>query len=119
MRLSALLLSTALLASPIGLAHAADQDFTLVNRTGQQIDSVYVSKVNARTWEEDVMGRDTLDSGESVDISFARGERGCRWDMMVKYHGGGQDTWPNVNLCEVSKVTLFRDRSGEVQARSE
>ena len=119
MRASPYLLSAALFAAGTGLALAADQDFTLVNHTGKQIDSVYVSKVSTKSWEEDVMGKDTLDAGESVDISFARGERGCRWDLMVKYHSGGQDVWSNVNLCDVSQVTLYCDQSGEVQAHSE
>lgn len=118
MRRSATLVAAALAFAP-GVALAGNQDFTLVNHSGRQVDSVYVSKVRSNSWEEDVMGRDTLDAGESVDISFARGEHGCHWDLMVKYHRGGHDTWPNLDLCDVSKVVLYRDRSGEVQARVE
>jgi hypothetical protein len=118
MRRSAILIAAALALAP-GLALAADQDFTLVNHSGKQVDSVYVSKVRSNDWEEDVMGRDTLDAGESVDISFSKGERACKWDLKVEYHGGGQDAWPAVNLCDATKVVLFRDKGGEVQARSE
>jgi len=118
MRRFPIIIAAALAFAP-GLALAADQDFTLVNNTGREVDSVYVSKVSSNQWEEDVMGRDTLAAGESVDISFDKGERACHWDLMVKYHGGGQDAWRGVNLCDVSKVVLFRDKTGEVQARSE
>ena len=100
-----------------GLAYAARQDFTLVNRTGYQIDSVYVSKSSSNSWEEDVMGRDTLNDGESVDISFEKGERGCRYDLMVKYHDGDQSYWTNLDLCSISKVQLFWDRrAGQTRA---
>ncbi|MBV9734990.1 MAG: hypothetical protein JO209_03700 [Acidisphaera sp.] len=119
MRASGYLLAATLFAASGGAALAADQDFTLVNHTGRQIDNVYVSKVSSNSWEEDVMGKDTLDAGKSVDISFARGERGCHWDLLVKYHSGGQDSWSNVNLCDVSTVTLFRDENGHVRADSE
>jgi hypothetical protein len=118
MRRSIAFVAAALAFAP-GLALAAKQDFTLVNNSGREVDSVYVSKVSSNNWEEDVMGRDTLGAGETVDISFDKGEHACRWDLMVKYHGGGQDAWPGVNLCDVSKVVLFQDRTGEVQARSE
>jgi hypothetical protein len=119
MRFAALALSAMLIGCYATAARAADQDFTLVNNSGKEVDSVYVSKHSSSDWEEDVMGRDTLSSGESVNISFAKGERGCHYDMMVKYHAGGQDQWPDINLCEVSKVTLHTDDHGEVQARSE
>lgn len=118
-RSAATALVTAVLALAPGLALAANQDFTLVNNSGREVDSVFVSKVSSNNWEEDVMGRDTLSAGESVDISFDKGEHACRWDLKVVYHGGGQDSWSGVNLCNVSKVVLFQDKGGEVQARSE
>lgn len=97
-----------------GLAYAATQDFTLVNRTGYEIDSVYVSKSSSNSWEEDVMGRDTLDDGESVNISFEKGERGCHYDLMVKYHDGDQSYWTDLDLCSISKVELYWDRKSGV-----
>ncbi len=95
-------------------AVAGDQDFTLVNKTGYEIDKVYVSAVNAKSWEEDILGKDTLEDGSSVNISFKRSESACRWDMMVVYSDGDKATWTNLNLCRISKVTLFWDRKNEV-----
>jgi hypothetical protein len=119
MRAPQFALSALLISAFAPAAWAGDQDFTLMNNSGRQVDSVYVSKHSTTDWEEDIMGRDTLSSGESVNISFSKGERGCQYDMMVKYHAGGQDAWPNLNLCEISKITLSRDEQGEVQAHSE
>lgn len=92
------------------LARAGNQDFTLVNRTGYQIDEVYVSRVNNRNWGHDVMGRKTLSDDESVDITFDAPDRACRWDLKVVYNDGDEAVWNNLNLCNINKVSLFWDR---------
>ena len=63
MRLSNVLAALAVILSLAvpAAALAADQDFTLVNRTGYTIEQVYVSPIKARDWEEDVLGRDVLE----------------------------------------------------------
>ena len=94
-------------------AHAAQQDFTLHNKTGYQIDEVYVSQSSSRNWGKDIMGRDALEDGNTVDVSFNAPDNACRWDMRVKYNDGDEATWNNLNLCNISKVTLFWDRKNE------
>ena len=111
-----LLLSTSL---GIAVLHAApasagQQDFSLVNKTGYQIDEVYVSRSSSRAWGSDVMGSDALDDGRSVGISFTAPENVCNWDMKVKYNDGDEATWSNLNLCNISKVTLYWDKKREV-----
>ena len=102
-------LFTALLATTlaIGVAHAADQDFTLVNSTGYQIDEVYVSATNQRAWGSDVMGKDALPNGSSVEIQFAPQAQACKYDMRVKYHDGDEAVWQNLDFCNITRVTLF------------
>lgn len=114
------LLSAVILASAsVGAAYAGDQDFVLVNNSSRQVDSVFVSKVSSNSWEEDVLGRGVLAPRGSITIRFNNRERACRWDMKVKYHGGGEDSWRNINLCSTNRVTLYQDRTGEVQARTD
>ena len=108
--LCALLVPLALQGAP---AHAASQDFALFNRTGYQIDEVYVSQATSRRWGNDVMGRDTLDDGQTVNITFNAPDNACRWDLKVKYNDGDEATWQNLNLCNISKVTLFWDRRNQ------
>lgn len=101
-------------------AFAANQDFTLRNRTGYTINEVYVSSVRSDDWEEDVMGRDTLEDGDAVDISFSRGERACRWDLKVIYEDGDEAEWSNLNLCATSEISLRYDhKSGRTWANAE
>src|SRR5687768_5218192 len=84
-------------------AAAGDQDFTLRNRTGYTIDQVYVSSVDTNSWEEDVLGRDTLGNGEAWEIEFSRSEDECNWDLKVVYDDGETAEWGDVNLCATSE----------------
>jgi hypothetical protein len=101
-------------------AHAADQDFTLVNETGYTIEQVYVSPIKASDWEEDILGRDVLSDGENVLIQFPKRENVCRWDLKVVYDDGEEATWSDFNLCEVSRITIhYKRKTGETWAEYE
>jgi hypothetical protein len=101
-------------------AFAGDQDFRLVNRTGYDIAEVYVSPSATNRWGKDVMGHDTLDDGESVNISFAHDAQACHWDMKVVYTDNDTAEWGDINLCKISKITIHWNRkTGETTADGE
>jgi len=83
------------------------QDFTLVNRTGVEIHALHVAPHESDNWEEDVLGRDTLPDGQSVDIKFNRSEKAAMWDLRIEDKDGNHIEWENLNLLQISKVTLF------------
>lgn len=87
-------------------AAAVNQDFTLVNQTGVEIYALYVSPHNSDDWEEDVLGQDTLADGARLDIKFGRAEKAAMWDLRVEDKSGNHIEWENLNLLEISKVTL-------------
>ncbi len=82
------------------------QDFTLVNATGVEINRVYISPHSTNNWEEDILGQETLPDGDSVLITFDRSERAAKWDLRVEDKQGNAIEWENLNLLEISKVTL-------------
>lgn len=84
-----------------------DLDFTLINRTGVEINALYVTPHNANEWGEDILGADTLLNNETLDISFSRKERAKLWDLRVEDEDGAFIEWDSLNLLEISKVTLF------------
>ncbi|GLS42095.1 hypothetical protein [Methylobacterium brachythecii] len=93
-----------------GLAMAqAKQDFTIVNKTGYQIDEVYVGPVSSSNWGKDVMGKDAIGDGESAEINL-QGGGGCKWDIRVVYNDGDASEFREVNLCNITQVTLFWNR---------
>src|SRR4029079_14156756 len=88
---------------------AAAQDFTLVNKTGVEIDKVFISPHDGDDWEEDILGRDTLPDGQRVDIKFHRSETAPMWDLRVEDSKGNAIDWENLNLLQISKATLHYD----------
>ena len=82
------------------------QDFTLHNETGVEIQELYVSSHSSDNWEEDVLGQDTLPSGESVTIHFSPKEKVKLWDLKVVDKEGNSIEWESLNLLEISEVTL-------------
>ncbi len=110
MRRTFLAVVAALSMALTGVAMAADQDFTLVNTTGFEIDQLFVSPHSSNNWGSDVLGRDVLPAGNQTDITFPPNTRPCAWDLKVVYSDGGSASWANINLCSISKVTLFYNR---------
>jgi len=94
----------ALGASPAALA--GEQDFTLVNHTGAEIQRLYTSPHRSNDWEEDVLGEDTLADGESLEITFPKRTRATHWDLRVEDSKGHAITFEDLNLKEISEVVL-------------
>ena len=99
-----MLLATVALGSTTS-ALADPRDFTLVNATDTTITHLYVSTVNTSNWEEDVLGRDILPAGETVDIYFTGGT-GCMYDFKVLAIDGREGYLYAVDLCSTSTVTF-------------
>ena len=99
------LLAVVLATAAVGAKGA--QDFTLINKTGVEIHAVYVSPHDADDWEENILEEDTLPAGESIDVSFDRSETAKMWDLRVEDKDGNSIEWENLNLLEISEVTLF------------
>ncbi len=95
-----------LLVATVPAARAGDQDFTLVNKTGFDVHSVFVSPQSAEDWDEDLLGKAVLPNGDHVEIKFSRATKEKMWNLRVSDKGGKDYVWQGINLLEVSKVTL-------------
>ena len=109
---SLLLASAIVLGAGVGLAYAeAKQDFALVNKTGYEISELYVSPSKANNWEEDVLSDDTLDDSEGINVHFHNSGKTCSYDIKVVYADDDSTAvWEDIDLCEVSRVTLRYNR---------
>lgn len=95
-----------------GLAQAADQDATLINRTGATIESLTVSVAGTNSLQENVLDEDdTLANGDFATIAFDQETRGCLYDLKVVYDDGSASAWSKVNLCESSRIAIYWDRA--------
>jgi hypothetical protein len=115
-----LIVMAAWLAVPVPGQAASDQDFELINGTGFEIDEVYVSASNNNSWGKDVLGQDVLAFRSSASIVFPKATTGCKWDLRVIYSDRDKSEWRGLNLCSISKVTLFYNRqNGTTRAVTE
>jgi hypothetical protein len=94
-------------------------NFKLKNRLGKTIRSVYVSPHQADSWEDDVLGDDTLADGRDIRIRFDRTEerRGDIWDLKVVDSDDNSHVWKNFNLTKINEITIYL-RGGRVIAES-
>ncbi len=105
MALSLLAIGGIALLAP-SAARAGDQDFTLVNKTGVEIHSLHVAPHSEDEWGEDILGKDTLADGESLEITFGKHDRAHHWDLRIEDEKGNVLTWENLDLMKIEEVTL-------------
>ncbi|MBU8541576.1 hypothetical protein [Falsiroseomonas tokyonensis] len=106
------LLLASLVATCLASAAQAQgrQDFAMVNRTGYQIDEVYIGPSSSPNWGRDILGQNVLANGRTFNVTFSGGSSECLWDIKVVYADRDQSELRQVNLCRVSTITMFWDR---------
>jgi len=113
--LGCLAIAAITLAEP-QIAAANDADFKLVNRTGYQIDEVYISPASSSKWGPDVLGNQAMGDGDVATITFPQRNGICVFDLKVKYHDDGSTAeWSKVDLCQYSAITLYWDAKAQVR----
>ena len=95
-----------LLSALATAAYAAQQDFRIVNNTGQAIMTLNVSPTTEDSWGPDILGVEILAPEEQADISFDNDTEECLWDIRVTYEDGDVGAWQGINLCETVLVEL-------------
>ncbi len=86
-------------------ARAADRHVDIINKTGQTMTNFYASKVGAKSWEEDILGKDTLDDGDTVTININDGTGACRFDFKAVFDGGKSIEKGNIDVCKIGTFT--------------
>jgi hypothetical protein len=82
-------------------ALALDRHVKIINETTFDIVEFYGSQVNAKTWEEDILGKDILRAGQSVDVNFDDGTGYCMFDFRAVFKDGDELVRKNINVCEI------------------
>lgn len=85
--------------------------FTLVNETGTDLRTVYVSPSDSGGWEENVLGGGgrLLADGESVKIRFSPDEKAGTWDIKIVGVDDRFAEWKGLRLGGASTITLHID----------
>ncbi len=85
----------------------AAKGFTLVNSTGVEIHALYITPSDAKDWQEDILGKDTLPDSDRTEITFSRGEKAPLWDLRIEDAQGNFIEWDDLNLLGLKRVTLL------------
>jgi hypothetical protein len=80
----------------------------------ERASEVYVSPGKADDWQNDVLGKDSLDDGRTANIKFNRASKTCIWDLKVVYADDDWSAvWHDINLCKIEKITIKYNRRSE------
>jgi hypothetical protein len=99
--LARVLAVAALVAALSAPAAALDRRVRIVNDTRYDIVEFYGSHVDAKTWEEDILGNDILAAGSSAMINFDDGTGYCMFDFRAVFEDGDVLIRENINVCEI------------------
>ena len=100
-----------ILLALLGLSAAqAQQNYyvDVTNRTGFTIMYMYVSPGDARSWEEDVLGREVLRSGNTKRVNLY-GYRSPIFDIRLVDEDGDTYTFWNVDVSRRDLVVTLAD----------
>lgn len=92
-------------------ASANTLSFNLTNFTGSALHAVYVSPGDSKGWEENVLGNDELNDGDTIDIRFSPEESAALWDIRVESADAHYAEWKGIDLRGVSRITLLLNMS--------
>ena len=92
-------------------------DFKLVNNTGEDFYGVYLTETTTDNWGEDILPQDIVEDGAVVSVTFEYidDETLCIWDLRLT-HDESEEDWiyiEEIDLCEVSVLTLYIDEDGD------
>jgi hypothetical protein len=84
-------------------AEAQDRRVSIINDTSVDMVEFYGSNVNATTWEEDILGANTLPAGSSVTVNFDDGSGQCIFDFRAIFADGDELIREDINVCEIGE----------------
>ena len=103
------------MATQIVSAQGSKLDFELMNQTTLTIAELYVSPAADDEWGEDILGKDVLPNGQSVEIVFSPKAQECMWDLKIVDEDDDDVIWTRLDLCKASHITLLY-RNGQPTA---
>lgn len=86
-------------------AYADNLVFKFINKSDFVVTELYASPSNVSEWEDDILGRDVLGSGESVNVTIADGRRACEYDLRIVFDDGDV-VEDSTDLCETASYTV-------------
>lgn len=113
-----LLAGVAAVATLIGSSSFAEdlRNVTVVNATGYGIKFLGFNNPGDNDWSDNELPPNSaLPDGNSVYVKFNTEDKGCKWNFKIEWADPGYPgvLWHDVDLCQVSTLTLKYDRASD------
>ncbi len=96
---------SAALVGGAGAARAEDLVFMLDNQSSYAVVEFYASPTDVNDWEEDILGRDVLPSGQATRVTIGDGRSQCDYDLRIVFEDG-DSIEDSANLCDTGSYTV-------------
>ena len=94
-------------AALLGAAPAVAENlvFAFNNESSFTIVELYASPADVGDWEDDILGREILEPGETARITVRDGRQACEYDLRIVFEDGDEIT-DTADLCETESYTV-------------
>ena len=99
----------ALLAGAAGSAQAEDRHVAVVNGTSHTMVSFFASNTGTNSWEEDILGVDTLAAGDTANIDVDDATGACHFDFKAVFDDGTSSVAHDINVCTTVSYTYTEE----------
>lgn len=96
------------------LRQAATPTFTLLNRSSQAINEVYVSPSSNNQWGRDLLGQNVLPNGQALPVRIPAGQE-CLNDIRVVYASGAAEERRRVDTCTLTSLVFSPQQAAPPQ----
>ncbi|MBR5913289.1 MAG: hypothetical protein IKZ58_02840 [Selenomonadaceae bacterium] len=96
-------LVASLLFSAVTFARSSVSRCKLINKTGYDIETLYICPAGSEDWE---LCSTDIDNGHSITVDFSRSSH---FDIRCEYENGRTDMWYSLNLYDYDKIILLRN----------
>ena len=103
-------LASAALAASLATTAVADTNkkVKIINETRHTMVQFHASRVGTNSWEEDILGQDTLVVGASVVVNFGTDDY-CLYDFLGVFDDGDKVEKRRINVCEITSFRFTED----------
>jgi protein MAK16 len=110
MKKTRLFAAASVVAILFGTSSAAqDMAFSLTNNSDATLVELKVGESSNENWDEDILDGESIDPGETADISVEDDLEDCEYDVQALYDDGDTEEVFNVDLCRLSNLTVEDD----------
>jgi len=87
-------------------ADVAEVKFNLKNATSFTLTHLYMSPAASDDWDNDILGDQVVDAGETAEVSIDDGVESCMYDFRADFEDGDAVDVRGVDVCKIEGTTI-------------